>query len=73
MKNLIGLLPNKQSYGPSEILGSFLKIDEFVALSICCVQLASYLEGGPLMCMMHLHLRVNQKHDDDDVTEWVCV
>ena len=30
-----------------------------------CVQLASYLEGGPLMWMMPLHLHVNQKSDYD--------
>ena len=29
-------------------------------------QLASYLEGGPLMWMMPLHLHVNQKSDYDD-------
>ena len=28
---------------------------------LLCVQLASYLEGGPLMWMMQLHLHVNQK------------
>ena len=31
-----------------------------------CVQLASYLEGGPLMWMMPLHLHVNKKTDYDD-------
>ena len=30
-----------------------------------CVQLASYLERGPLMWMMPLHLHVNQKSDYD--------
>ena len=30
------------------------------------VQLASYLERGPLMWMMPLHLHVNQKSDYDD-------
>ena len=33
------------------------------------MQLASYLEGGPLIWMMPLHLHVNQKSDydgDDD-------
>ena len=30
---------------------------------LLCVQLASYLEGGPLMWMMPLHLHVNQKSD----------
>ena len=35
---------------------------------LLCVQLASYLERGPLMWMMPLHLHVNQKSDyDDDV------
>ena len=29
------------------------------------MQLASYLEGGPLMWMMPLHLQVNQKSDYD--------
>ena len=28
--------------------------------------LASYLEGGPLIWMMPLHLHVNQKSDYDD-------
>ena len=33
------------------------------------MQLASYLERGPLMWMMPLHLHVNRKsdYDDDDV------
>ena len=30
------------------------------------MQLASYLEGRPLMWMMPLHLHVNQKSDYDD-------
>ena len=30
------------------------------------MQLASYLERGPLMWMMPLHLHVNQKSDYDD-------
>ena len=30
------------------------------------MQLASYLEGGPLIWMMPLHLHVNQKSDCDD-------
>ena len=30
---------------------------------LLCVQLASYLERGPLMWMMPLHLHVNQKSD----------
>ena len=33
---------------------------------LLCVQLASYLERGPLMWMMPLHLHVNQKPDYDD-------
>ena len=36
--------------------------------SAVCVQLASYLERGPLMRKMPLHLHVNQKSDNDD--EW---
>ena len=32
---------------------------------LLCVQLASYLERGPLMWMMPLHLHVNQKSDYD--------
>ena len=35
--------------------------------SVICMQLASYLEGGPLMWMMPLHLQVNQKSDYDDM------
>ena len=31
------------------------------------VQLASYLEGGPLMLMMPLRLHVNQKSYYDDI------
>ena len=34
---------------------------------LLCVQLASYLERGPLMWMMPLHLHVNQKSDYDDM------
>ena len=33
---------------------------------LLCMQLASYLEGGPLMWMMPLHLNVNQKSNYDD-------
>ena len=33
---------------------------------LLCEQLASYLERGPLMWMMPLHLHVNQKSDYDD-------
>ena len=33
-------------------------------LDLLCVQLTSYLEGGPLMWIMRLH--VNQKSNDDD-------
>ena len=35
---------------------------------LLCLQLASYLQGGPLMRMMPLHLHVNKKseYDDDD-------
>ena len=32
-----------------------------------CMQQASYLEGGPLMWMLPLHLHVYQKSDADDV------
>ena len=32
---------------------------------LLCVQLASYLERGPLMWMMPLHLHVNQNSDYD--------
>ena len=32
---------------------------------LLCVQLASYLERGPLMWMMPLHMHVNQKSDYD--------
>ena len=32
---------------------------------LLCMQLASYLERGPLMLMMPLHLHVNQKSDYD--------
>ena len=39
---------------------------------LLCMQLASYLERGPLMWMMPLHLHVNQKSDyDDDVIQQV--
>ena len=30
------------------------------------LQLASYLEGGPLKWILSLNLHVNQKSDDDD-------
>ena len=40
------------------------------AWDLLCVQLASYLERGPLMWIMPLHLHINQKsdydYDDDD-------
>ena len=36
--------------------------------SAVCVQLARFLERGPLMWTMPLHLHVNQKSDNDD--EW---
>ena len=31
-----------------------------------CVQLASYLEGSPLMWMMPLHLHADDDYDDND-------
>ena len=34
---------------------------------LLCVQLASYLERGPLMWVMPLHLHVNKKSDYDDM------
>ena len=34
---------------------------------LLCMQLASYLEGGPLMWMMPMHLHVNKKSDYDDM------
>ena len=34
------------------------------------VQLASYLEGDPLMWMIPLHLHINQKSDYDDDVRW---
>ena len=34
---------------------------------LLCVQLASFLEGCPLMWMMPLHLQVNQKFDYDTI------
>ena len=39
-----------------------------LAWDLLCVQLASYLERGPLMWMMPLHLHANQKSDYDDMT-----
>ena len=36
---------------------------------LLCVQLASYLERGPLMWMMSLHLHVNQKSGYDDTPQ----
>ena len=38
---------------------------------LLCVQLASYLERGPLMGMMPLHLHVNQKSDCDMMIEYI--
>ena len=35
------------------------------------MQQASYLEGGPLMCMLPLYLLVNQKSVDDD-DDYLC-
>ena len=39
---------------------------------LLCMQLASYLEMGPLMWMMPLHLQANQKsdYDYDDLLTW---
>ena len=37
---------------------------------LLCVQVANYLDGGPLMWMMPLQLHVNKKHDDDDA-KWM--
>ena len=37
---------------------------------LLCVQLASYLERGPLMWMMPLHLHINQKSDYDIIYIW---
>ena len=39
---------------------------------LLCVQLASYLERGPLMWMMPLHLHVNQKFDYEWWKIWKC-
>ena len=36
------------------------------------VQLASYLEGGPLMWMMPMHLHGNQKSDYDSDSRRFC-
>ena len=33
--------------------------------ALLCMQLASCLEGGPLMWVMPLHLHVNQNSDND--------
>ena len=41
---------------------------------LLCVQPASYLERGPMMWMMPLHLHVNQKSDYDiydDVFDYI--
>ena len=42
---------------------------------LLCVQQASYLEGGPLVWILHLYLYVNQKSDYDiwyDMICWQC-
>ena len=36
-----------------------------VRSAMCALQLASYLEGGPLLWMMPLYLHINQKSDYD--------
>ena len=38
---------------------------------LLCVQDASYLQGGPQMWLLHLH--VNKKSDDDDDDDLHCV
>ena len=37
----------------------------YPTIFLLCMQLAFYLEGGPLMWMMPLHLHSNQKSDYD--------
>ena len=37
------------------------------------MQLASYLEGGPLMWMMPMHLHVSQKSDYDGYDIYTCI
>ena len=44
-----------------------MTVDPQERSGICyAMQLASYVEGGPLMWMTPLHLHVNQKSDYDD-------
>ena len=38
-------------------------------LEIICVQLASYLQGGQLMWMMHLHINEKSDYGYDGLTE----
>ena len=40
---------------------------------LLCMQLASYLEGGPLMWLIHLHLYVSQKSYYDDEHLPLCL
>ena len=53
------------NHPPSLTDWSLDQVDQAVIL-FNWVQLASYLERGPLMWMMPLHLYVNQKSDYDD-------
>ena len=55
----------------------FVKVtDNFfddVFIIVYGMQLTSYLEGGPLMWMMPLHLHVNQISDYDRIDVWVNI
>ena len=56
----------------------FVKVTDFfffedVFIIVYGVQLISYLEGGPLMWIMPMHLHVNQKSDYDMIYVWVNI
>ena len=54
--------------GSSRLSTLMIDVPGDLVWDLPCVQQASYLEGGPLMWMLHLYQHVNQKSNyDDDV------
>ena len=52
--------------GSSLLLTLMIETPRDLEWDLPCVQLASYLEGGPLMWILSLNLHVNQKSSEDD-------
>ena len=58
--------------GSSLLSTLMIETPEDMVWDLPCVQLASYLEGGPLKWILSLNLHVNQKSDDDDDDPFAC-